>query len=378
MNDASHLAHGLAGDQAAPDWPPLTATEIEDLLRGYPSLGQVHRIHWHSPRPLSAACLIDTNAGRFFVKRHHRHVRTVETLSEEHCFIAHLRRNGVPIAEVIADVHGKTAVSRSHWTYEIHACALGRDLYREMISWVPLTDCAHAITAGRMLAALHNAAEGYPAAQRETHLLVARSELIRAVDPLAELSAQLVHRPGLAVYLSKREWRHDLADLMLPWHAAVQPQLALQPRLWTHGDWHVSNLCWSSDSGDAEISSVLDFGLCAANFALFDLATAIERNAIAWLSLDTAPDAAQPRIAAALIDGYRRQRPLSAADIHLLAGLLPLVHVDFALSEVEYYHAITRSPANADLAYDTFLLGHAAWFRTLPGRNLLQNIRDCA
>jgi len=109
---------------------------------------------------------------------------------------------------------------------------------------------------------------------------------------------------------------------------------------------------------------------------LFDLATAIERNAIAWLALDTGIDAAHPDIARALIEGYRQQRPLNAADIRLLADLLPLVHVDFALSEVEYFHAITHSRANADVAYDTFLRGHAAWFGTPPGQALLRAIRD--
>ena len=67
---------------------------------------------------------------------------------------------------------------------------------------------------------------------------------------------------------------------------------------------------------------------------------------------------------------------MSAADIQLLADLLPLVHVDFALSEVEYFHAITRSQANADVACDTFLRGHAAWFGTPPGQALLQAICD--
>jgi Ser/Thr protein kinase RdoA (MazF antagonist) len=123
---------------------------------------------------------------------------------------------------------------------------------------------------------------------------------------------------------------------------------------------------------------VLDFGLAAANYALFDLATAIERNAIAWLALDTGDAAVHLDIARALIEGYRQQRRLDAADIHLLAGLLPLVHVDFALSEVEYFHTITHSRANADVAYDTFLIGHAAWFGTPRGQALLQAIRDSA
>jgi len=57
---------------------------------------------------------------------------------------------------------------------------------------------------------------------------------------------------------------------------------------------------------------------------------------------------------------------------------LPLVHLDFALSEVEYFHGITRSLANADVAYGVFLLGHAQWFSTAPGQALLQALRAAA
>ncbi|MFI4957803.1 MAG: phosphotransferase enzyme family protein [Lysobacterales bacterium] len=378
MNDPLHLAHGLAGDSTLPDWPMLTTAEVDTLLCGYPQLGTAMRIDWHSPRPLSAACLVETSRATVFIKRHHRSVRSVGTLGEEHRFIAHLRSNGTPIPAVLSDAHGQTAVAIDDWTYEVHEHAAGIDLYREAISWSPLPNREHAYSAGLMLAASHDAAEGYHAPQRDTHILVARSELICSPDPVVALRAQFPARPGLADYLQDRDWPADLAELLAPWHAAAQPRLARQPRLWTHGDWHVSNLCWDGDSANARISAVLDFGLAAANFALFDLATAIERNAIAWLALDAGIGAAHPDIVRALIEGYRRQRPLSAADLRLLADLLPLVHVDFALSEVEYFHAITCSRANADVAYDTFLRGHAAWFRTPPGQALLRTIRDDA
>ena len=378
MNDLIHLAHGLAGENTPPDWPTLTAAEIDTLLRSYPQLGAFTRIEWHSPRPLSAACLVETTGGLVFIKRHHHSVRSVATLGEEHHFIAHLRDNGMPIPMVLRDAQGQTAVTIGNWIYEVHEHAAGIDLYREAFSWSPLPSHEHALSAGRMLATLHDAAANYQAAQRDTHILVARSELIALPDPVATLRTQLPQRPGLADYLRDRDWQTDLTHLLAPWHAAMQPELAQQPRMWTHGDWHVSNLCWSGDSADARITAVLDFGLAAANFALFDLATAIERNAIAWLALDTGDAAMHLDIACALIEGYRQQRLLHAADVQLLANLLPLVHVDFALSEVEYFHSINGSRANADVAYDTFLLGHAAWFATPPGQALLQAIHDIA
>ena len=376
MTDPTQRVHGLAGDRMPADWPALTHAEVAAVLRRYEATGTLQRIGWHSPRPLSAAALIETSSATLFVKRHHRRVRSVATLSEEHRFIAHLRANGVPIPSVLADAQGQTAVAIGAWVYELHHRADGVDLYRETVSWSPLRDRGQARAAGQALATLHDAAADYRAPQRATHLLVARAELLLAPDPIAALRAQLPARPGLADYLRGRDWPQDLARMLAPFHRSVQPRLQQQPARWTHGDWHVSNLCWSGTGSDARVSAVLDFGLAARTFALFDLATAIERNAIAWLALDGGDAAVHADIALALIDGYRQQRPLHADDLTLLAELLPLVHLDFALSEVEYFHAVTGSRAHADVAYDTFLLGHAAWFGTPPGQRLLQLLRQ--
>jgi Ser/Thr protein kinase RdoA (MazF antagonist) len=378
MTDTDHRVHGLADDDAPPDWPPLTLADATTLLERYPALAPARAIRWRSPRPLSAAALVEAAGGTVFVKRHHRSVRTPGTLAEEHRYMAWLRGSGMPLPQVLADAAGQTAVAQGEWTCEVHAPAAGVDLYRETASWTPLPNLEHAHTAGAMLARLHDAADGYTSAQRATHLLVARSELIEASDPLVALEAQLAGRPGLAAYLAQRDWRAEIGAALAPFHDRVHARLAAQPRLWTHGDWHVSNLCWSDDGPWAQITAVLDFGLAARTFALFDLATAIERNAIAWLALDTGHAAAHPDTARALIAGYRTRRPLAAADVRLLADLLPLVHVDFALSEVEYFNGITHSPTNADVAYHTFLRGHAAWFSTPPGQAMLEAIRRMA
>ncbi len=367
--------HGLAGDETAPDWPALTHADVEALLRGWPQLLPPYRIDWHSPRPLSAAALVATRTGAVFVKRHHVRVRSTATLRQEHRFMAHLRDRGVPVPEVLADAQGRTACARGDWVYEVHARAAGLDLYRQTMSWTPIDDLAHAHTAGVALAALHDASEGYDAPQRDTHILVARDELIRAADPVDALQRQLPERPGLAAYLAGHDWAADLRATIMPFHRGAHAHLASQPRLWTHNDWHVSNLCWSDANSGAAITAVLDFGLASPTFALFDLATAIERNAVAWLQLDGGQHAARIDVARALIDGYATRRPLAAAQLELLADLMPLVHVDFALSEVEYFASITGSSGHADVAYRTFLLGHAQWFETTPGQHLLRAIR---
>ncbi len=366
-----HRVHGLADDAVAPDWPPLESGEVEALFDAFPALRGPAAITWRSPRPLSAAARVRTRAGEVFVKRHHVDVRNSATLAVEHAFMAHLRRNGMPVVEVLADAASATAIARGAWTYEVHALARGIDLYRDSPSWSPLTDLGQARTAGRMLARLHRAAVGFDAPQRDTFVLVSRDDCVRAPELFAAIQAQLPARPALDAYLSRRDWRAELAPLAQRQHA-VQPRLASLPSLWTHNDWHISNLCWSAATGNAAISTVIDFGLTARTFALYDLATAIERNAIAWLHLDRGDQAIFPETARALIDGYAEVLPLAPGRRELLADLLPIVHIDYALSEIGYYEGITHSPAHADVAWYTFLLGHAAWFDSRPGRALLR------
>ncbi len=368
MSQSPHLAHGLEGDTTPPDWPPLRLDEAREVLAHFPDAGEAQSIVWHSPRPFSAAARVATTQGVLFVKRHHQRVRTPATLGEEHRFIQHLHAQGLPVSKVLRDHAGHSTHANGEFVYEVQPDLAECDAYRDTVSWQPMQNLEHAFLAGQMLARLHQAATNYDSPQRQSHVLVARSELICASDPITALAQQLSQRPGLADYLAAHDWQTDLYAVLEPWQPRVHARLAAQIPCWTHGDWHASNLGWRLHGVPPEVAMVFDFGLAARNFALFDLATAIERNAIPWLTLDRH----DPRIdiAIALIRGYHAQRSLTRDDLELLADLLPIVHVDFALSEVEYFHAITGSRANADLAYGEFLQGHAAWFNTAAGRAL--------
>jgi Ser/Thr protein kinase RdoA (MazF antagonist) len=377
MTASNHRIHGWSGDEIARRNPPLDTANVQALLAGFAPLRGPARILWHSPRPFSAAARVRTPAGEVFVKRQHVRVRTPQALAEEHAFIAHLRDGGLPVPQILANDHGDTAIQCGDWVYEVHAPAVGIDLYRDVPSWTPLLRLDHARSAGRMLARLHRTAAGFAAPTRSAPLLVARDDVLRASDFFDAIEARCARRPALAGYLAKRDWRGE-ASALAARHRRVQPQLASLPRLWTHGDWHVSNLFWSSADDDAGAASVLDFGLCAPTFALYDLATAIERNAVAWLQLEQGMRAVFPETAQALIAGYAEVLPLAAAQRALLAELLPLVHVDFALSEMDYFLGVLGAEEQADIGWRDFLLGHEAWFDTAAGRALLDAIRAAA
>ncbi len=356
----------------APTWPAITADEAGAVIAGFPAAGRMTGLHWHSPRPFSAATLVHTTTGTFLLKRHHRNVRTVEGLAEEHAFIAHLAGAGVSVPEVMATADGATAVASGAWSYELHRAAPGVDLYRDSLSWTPFAARAHTHAAGVALATLHEAARGFAAPARRRQPLVASFTILPAADPLAAAEAYVAARPALAAFLNVKPWRRELGQLFESLGQGLAPLLADQMPLWTHNDWHPSNLLWAEDGS---VETVFDFGLADRTCAVHDIATAIERTAVRWLELGQGTDhIGDPAAALALLAGYVTIAPLGRADVEAIVRLLPLVHLEFALSEIEYFAAVVEDPTSAALAWDEYLIGHAAWFQSAPGRGFLRAI----
>ena len=404
------LVHGMGKELTLPDWSPLTSAEVHTVLARYPRAPGDEMITWRSPRPMSAAGLIRHGGADLFVKRHHVRVRTLAQLAVEHAFIGHLRARGIPAPAVLRAADGATATQYGDFVYEVHELASGLDVYRDALSWTPYASLGHARAAGAALARLHEAADRFPLPARAPAVLTGGCEIIVSNDPLAEIKWLAGCRPGLAGYLDGRAWPDDLTRHVLPAIRRAAPLLAGLPRQWGHGDWHPSNLTWSSAGPDAVVAGVFDFGLANRTFAVHDLAMALERATVSWLDLgeaDTAdPDLADPDLALdlagpagaavdradpdgavpgraeadldaidAFLDGYESVRPLTPAEAAALPEVFPVVHVEYALSEVEYFASVVSSPANADLAYDGYLLGHAAWFATPPGAAVLDHLR---
>jgi Ser/Thr protein kinase RdoA (MazF antagonist) len=370
---ADHLVHGMGTALEAPAWPAITPAEAEAILPRFPAAGSLVGLRWHSPRPFSAATVVQTSRGEFFLKRHHRLVRSPEALAPEHGFIAHLGAGGVPVPEIMAAEDGSGVVAEGEWTYELHRKAPGLDLYRERQSWTPFLSHGQAHAAGAALARLHVAAQGFDAPARTAQPLVASFTIVPSPDPLAAAEAYVAARPALAAYLADRPWRAELRWLFVVLGAGLPERLPSQPPLWTHNDWHPSNLLWTSEG---DVRSVIDFGLATRTCALHDLATAIERTAIEWLRMGQGADdiIADAGAAIALLEGYRSVSPLSLEDVETVLRLLPLAHIEFALSEIDYFAGILADRAQAAVAWDDYLIDHADWFLSPPGRDFLQRI----
>jgi len=377
----AELVHGMGKELVEPDWTPLTGAEVSAVLARYPThagglAGDGAVVAWSSPRPMSAAGLVRHGTDTVFVKRHHVRVRSVAQLAAEHAFAAHLRASGLPVPAVWRTTAGRTTVASGDFVYEVHDVAPGIDLYRDAMSWTPFASPGHARAAGAALARLHRAAGGFGWPARPPAVLTNSCDLITAADPLAEVDAIGRRCPGLGRYLADRDWRRDLTRGLLPAVSRAAPLLGALERQWGHGDWHPSNLTWDSADRDAEVTAVFDFGLANRTFAVHDLALALERSTIAWLDLAEAGKAGVDIAAVdALLDGYQAVRPLGPAEVAALPRVLPVVHIEYALSEIEYFADVVASPGLADLAYDTYLIGHTRWFAGPDGAALLDHLR---
>jgi Ser/Thr protein kinase RdoA (MazF antagonist) len=365
--------HAMQGGVATPDWRPIDDTDLAVLVLHFPETLRGARIQWHSPRPFAASALLRSDAGEYFVKRHDPRVRDEAALLEEHAFLGHLREHHAPVPRVLRDIQGRGAIPTSLGVFEVHERMGGADLYRDAPSWEPVRGPVQARALGRMVARLHLAASGFDAPAREVRPLLAGFEISGAAQLGIALGEFLGERPALLGFLQAQGLLESLPPALWPWHEALLPHASELAGMWTHSDLHASNLLWAPDGSVAV--AVFDFGLCNRTCALADLATAIERNAVAWLEQGKGAPIGRPELAGSIIAGYSEVLPLSSARRAALAAMLPLAHVEYAFSEVDYFFGVLRDEVRARLACPGFLMGHLEWFGGGEGREFLREVQ---
>jgi Ser/Thr protein kinase RdoA (MazF antagonist) len=371
-------AHGLEGEWTTPDWPPITLDFARRVLENF-TLGPALEILSVSPRPFSSASLVLTDSGPVFLKRYSTLVRAPQDLQEEHRFIDHLAANAFPVPQILRDRNNRTAIELAdtniNWCCEVQSVPAGHDLYRDAISWTPFTSLAHARSAGVLLGRFHLSAQSFSAPRRSARHLVSSFTIFAAADPLTALQDFLSTRLQLAAYIANSNQTEEAFALLAPFHQKLLPLLPQLGSQWTHNDWHASNLLWLNDTAVAAI----DFGLADRTTAIHDLALAIERNCIEWLSLNKlSPLPTHLDHARALIHGYASTRPFTHAEAAALVPMLALCHAEFALSEADYFLTVLNSAPKAHLAIDGYLLGHAHWFASHEGAAFLHALEEAA
>ncbi|WIK64403.1 phosphotransferase enzyme family protein [Gleimia hominis] len=400
-----------------PIWPAMTSREIKAVT----SASKVQVVQ-NSNRPMAAGSLADADGQRVFLKRYDPTLVPTKTLKAVHKAVNQAIGNGLRAPRFLPFPNGETIAFEGPWVYEMCQAARGEDRYRNQPSWSPPFTRADAREVGRTVARVRLAMEtvGTPEPReipqgpyQNRFTLMLAQDLPEAVDKFLEA------RPEVAQYLA-HTGRDLLADL-----APLEPlrqqarAVAGESLRWTHGDLHVSNTFWDGH----RVSDVIDFGLAYLNPPIFDLALALERHAIDWISItegarsstdaDTGtetisstdadaiteadgntdattrssdasktkesdahagPDTPtpgvrfRPQVAKDILAGYSELLALSSSEKRALGPMIALSHIEFSLDMIRYAaYAPAATAGLADWAYDFSLLGHSRWFLTGEG-----------
>lgn len=365
------LGHGMGIALEEKDWKNLTLIDIKNLQEYYQELNGEVFILWNSPRPFSSAALIQVSHQIFFVKRSHRSFRSAQDLMQEHLFIAHLAQKGLRVPKLLMAQTGMTAVEIGDWSYEVHLHASAVDLYADQPSWKPFFYAEHARQAGQMLAKLHDAAKDYEVTVgRTARYLFSNQDLLESTDIEIALGKRIKSSTALTQYFLDKTIDPALLRQLKHIHDKVANSLRRFPKIWIHNDLHASNLLWSSEYENAEVESVIDFGLCDRCTIAYDLAVTIERNFIDWLALAEISEINVDDVGLEkFIHGYVSEAK-NLEQLSIVPDLLTIVHVDFAISELEYFVQITQNLQHADSAYYDWFIGHLQWFLSPQGEVL--------
>ncbi|MFT4021419.1 MAG: phosphotransferase [Acinetobacter sp.] len=369
------LGHGMGTAWEQKDWAHLSELDVQQLQQHFSDLQGHADIIWRSPRPFSSAALIQVNQHRYFVKRSHRSFRKAEDLIQEHQFIAHLAQKGLAVPKVLIANHGFSAIEIGEWSYEVHHQAQGVDIYADHQSWKPFFFKQHAHAAGQILAKMHLAALDYTAVPpRSAQYLVSNQQLLEYPNIVEAIVNRIEHSPALTAYFHDKSLDQNLLVQLQHFHQPIHARIVAQPKLWTHNDLHASNLLWSSDAETAQITAVIDFGLSDCNSIAYDIAVTIERNFIDWLQYYENKEITvdEQGLQAFILAYLSEYKPVDA--LRLVPQLLPIVHVDFAISELEYFMGITHNVNHADAAYFDWLIGHTQWFVGEQGQAFLARL----
>lgn len=378
-----NLGHGMGNDWENKDWVHITVPELHHLQPYYPCLQGSVQILWCSPRPFSSAVLVEvmqalastgqTNFHSYFIKRSHRSFRRAQDILQEHAVLQHLASKNIPVATLISSNCGQTALELGDWTYEVYEKAAGFDLYVDQQSWTPFFYTEHATKVGSLLAKLHIAMQDFPELHgRSARYLVSNQQLLESESIVTAIQQRIDNSPELSRYFADKNLDAVFLERIFQTHRKIKHVLQQATKIWTHNDLHASNLFWSTQGADANITAVIDFGLSDRNSALYDLAITIERNFIDWLALEhTSQINVDEAGLSAFLQAY-------CAEIHpqqdfsILPELLKIVHLDFAFSELEYFVGITQNLKHADAAYYDWIVGHVNWFFTEQGQQFTQ------
>lgn len=381
-------------DTAAPVWPPLSEEDVSkawSLFETGVDSKLKPSIKKHALRMMTSGAIIECGNEYFFMKRSHSAATTKEQLAAKHEFanlIGDRLRNYYKGEADILDLvkyyqakSGGTVVEIDEWFYELQNHVKGEVRYGDNYCWDPAESSEEIYYLGVALAKMHLATEDVADKLPADHgrclyewhydFIPKFSQCLDSVEKQKQcIDEFLKPHPKLKKWLA--EHNHDLRkDLLAYLFHPVDATFENIPERWIHADLHISNLSYEGK----RVKGIFDFGLSCPGYYVADLATALDRNTIRWLSvMEGQEDAYSEDDIKALMSGYQSVRQLTDTEKTVLPQMMSNIHIEPALHFIEY-HLNTGKPENAEWSYDFFFKQHSKWYTTNSGKKYLEVLK---
>jgi Ser/Thr protein kinase RdoA (MazF antagonist) len=334
-------------------WGPIEPGEAARVL-GRPVEIVSQHLRW-----LFAVAHCRWDTGEAIIKRQPSMGRRLDQITWQHRLANHLADHGVPA------VRARDLIAENELWYEVFDVARGDDAYAGVDTWEPFTRDAHVASAGRMLARLHQAGEGFEPRQPQPQTgFVVQMGLVH-LPPAKAVEVLCAARPAVADYLEDRDFAPAVTAAYGEIFDRLRPLADRLPERPLHGDWQTNNLFFHGDG----ISSIIDFHQADYAPRVLDLAVAVERNCFFWNRISEGEDTALDlRHAGILIEAYHGVGGLTLEELQAFPDVLAACQFEYGISFLDYYWGIESDHDKADWAWETFVLGHANWWRSAAGR----------
>ncbi len=237
------------------DRPRAAEGELARVL-GFYDLGDLREAQWISRGFVNDNWMVETDQGRYFLKRRHPSMRQPRLISAQHDLIWWLRRTRFPAPQMIHTRGGSTFVTLAGQVYEVQHYIEG-DLF----------DCnrpEHLDAAARTLGHYHASVAGFcSAALRELGPLYSPAVADAALAHLEK--AWDLHRDRHLAHVV-----HQLRRCLAVIGARFEGHGVL-PELVIHGDYYADNLIFDAD----QVAGVVDYDKACWQPRLVDLAEAL-------------------------------------------------------------------------------------------------------
>jgi Ser/Thr protein kinase RdoA (MazF antagonist) len=218
-----------------------TDREVLSHVLGFYRLGSLQAARRLEQGFVDDNWIVETDRGRFFVKRRHpRRRQSDHLIRAQHELMQFLRRGGFPAPVIVPTAGGERFLLVDGEVYEIAECIEGAPYDPDRPQ--------HLVAAGETLGQYHTLVKGLV-----LPVLRGRAELYRPANARTELERlreawQIEHDPGLLE--AAREIEAQIEAL-----AARFAEHTVLPRWTIHGDYHGGNLLFQGD----RIVGVVDY-----------------------------------------------------------------------------------------------------------------------